>query len=176
MHLAGTSRSNPRAGPAARTRGSVEQLRPSAPATAARGRADAAVPVDQRPVAVERRPPFQGLAGELPEDQAGVVAAEAEVVRQRDIDVDLPRLVRHVVEVALRVGSLVVDRRRNGIPLAGEDRQDRLDRAGGAEAVSGRAFGGGDGGAPRLVLAERNLDHARLAGVSTGVDVACALM
>ena len=37
------------------------------------------------------------------------MAAEAEVVAHPDLDVDLARLVRHVVEVAVGVGVLEVD-------------------------------------------------------------------
>ena len=46
------------------------------------------------------------------EQDAAVVAAEAHRVRERDVDLGLARLVRDVVEVALRIGDLVVDRRR----------------------------------------------------------------
>ena len=47
-----------------------------------------------------------------PEGEGRVGAAEPEAVRERRVDLGLPRLVRHVVEVAVRVGRLVVDRRR----------------------------------------------------------------
>ena len=94
------------------------------------------------------------------------MAAEAERVRDADLDLLLPRLVRDVVEVARRIGRRLVDRRRQDPALEREDREDRLDRAGGAEAVAGRALRRGDRRAIRLVLAERHLEHARLAGVA----------
>ena len=53
------------------------------------------------------------------------------------LDLGLPRRVRHVVEVAVRVGRLVVDRRRQDALLEREHRDDRLDAAGGAEEVAG---------------------------------------
>ena len=44
-----------------------------------------------------------------------VGAAEAEGIRQRDVDLHRPRRVRHVVEIALRIGRAVVDRRRRDL-------------------------------------------------------------
>src|SRR5206468_10743608 len=44
----------------------------------------------------------------------------------------------------------------------------RLDRAGGPEAVAGRALRGGDRRLPRLLFAERDLDHTCLARVTEG--------
>ena len=75
--------------------------------------------------------------------QHGVVAAEAERVRQRHgrvaVDVERPRPVRHVVEVELVVGLLVVEGRRGDAVAQGEDRRHRLDGAGRAEQVADRA-------------------------------------
>src|SRR5439155_1217238 len=71
----------------------------------------------------------------LAEGQRRVGAAEAEGVRQRRLDVLLARLVRDVVEVAVRVGRLVVDRGRQHAVIEREHRGDRLDAAGGAEEV-----------------------------------------
>src|SRR5579862_4301148 len=96
------------------------------------------------------RPPARPLAPtllELADDHAGVVAAEAERVVDRDIDVRLARLVRHVVEIALGILELVVDRRRQHALVHGEGREERLDRAGAAEAVAGRALRARDGDA-----------------------------
>ena len=45
------------------------------------------------------------------EDERGVLAAEAEAVAHGDLHLDLAGLVRDVVEVALGVGVLEVDRR-----------------------------------------------------------------
>ena len=44
---------------------------------------------------------------EPPHDQGIVLAAEAEIVRDRDVHLRLPRRVGNVVEVALRVGFIV---------------------------------------------------------------------
>src|SRR5829696_4560253 len=73
-----------------------------------------------------------------PEDERGVGAAEAEGVRQHDVDVALLRRVRHEVDRGLDRRVVEVDRRRRDPVAHGEDREDRLDRAGGAEEVPGR--------------------------------------
>ena len=113
-----------------------------------------------------------------PEHERGVVAAEPERVRDADLDLLVPRLVRDVVEVALRIGRVLVDRRREDAALEREDRERRFDRAGGAEGVPGRSLRRRDRRAVRLVLAERELQDSRLARVadrrrgSVGVHVA----
>src|SRR3954469_26002212 len=58
------------------------------------------------------RKPRRRLILEPLEDDRRVVAAEAERIRHRDTDVRLAGLVRDVIEIALRVGVFVVDRRR----------------------------------------------------------------
>ena len=63
-------------------------------------------------------------------DQGGVVAAEAEGIVERDTHFLFPRDIRRVIQVALRVGILEIDRRRN-LPIAHRQRAGRhLDRAG----------------------------------------------
>src|ERR687888_1660291 len=74
------------------------------------------------------------------EDDRRVVPTEAERVRDGDAHVGLARLVRDVVEVALRILDLVVDRRRQLAVANREDREERLDRAGCAQAVTGRTL------------------------------------
>ena len=64
------------------------------------------------------------------------MSAEAERVRKRDLDVGLPRLVGHVVEVALRIRVVEVDGRRQQAPIDGEDAGRGLDCARGAEVLS----------------------------------------
>src|SRR5215211_7375964 len=119
----------------------------------------------------------RALAVELLYDDAGVVAAEAERVGDPDPDRSLARLVGDVVEVALGIRVVVVDRRRQRVAVDREHREDRLDRARGAQAVAGGALRGGHGRLTRVLLAERELDHTRLARVSerrrrsVGVDV-----
>src|SRR5439155_14226426 len=106
------------------------------------------------------------LVLELADHDAGVVPAEAERVRDADRDVGLPRLVRDVVEVALGILLLVVDRRGQDPPIYREDRENRLHGAGGAEAVPGRAFRRGDADLGSVLLAQSLLDDQRLAGVA----------
>src|SRR5881398_371695 len=54
---------------------------------------------------------------EQADDQRGVLTSEAETVGQGVASPDLARPVGDVVEVAVRVGLLVVDRRRQHAPL-----------------------------------------------------------
>ena len=76
------------------------------------------------------------------------------------------RLVRDVVEVALGVRRLLVDRRRHLAVARRQDAEDRLDRAGRAEAVAGGALRRGDRCRVGLLLAERELQHTRLGRVA----------
>src|ERR1044071_611353 len=111
------------------------------------------------------------------EEQRRVRPAEAEAVRERVVEARLAWLVGDVVEVALGVWVDVVDGRREPPVVDGEDGEDRLDAARGAEQVAGhrlrrthRELVG--------VLAERLLDGERLELVIVGrrspvrVDVA----
>src|SRR5262249_62101089 len=109
-----------------------------------------------------------GLSLTVPalQDDRGVVAAEAERVRHRSRELRRAGRIRHVVEIALGIGLLVVDRGREGLLLQRQCGEDRLDRAGSAEAVPRRALRRGDRRLPRVLLAERLLDHARLARVA----------
>ena len=93
---------------------------------------------------------------------------------------DLARLVRDVVEVALGIRLLVVHRRREDAVVDREHAHHRLDRAGRAEAVAGHRLRRGDGELVRVV-AEDVLDRLRLGRVAerrrgaVRVDVADAL-
>src|SRR5690348_5018712 len=81
------------------------------------------------------------LVVEPANDERGVVAAEAERVRQRDVELRcVTRLVRNVVEIAVGIRRFVVDRRRELAVVHGKRGEDRLDRAGRTEAVTGRAL------------------------------------
>src|SRR5438105_15207283 len=51
----------------------------------------------------------------LLEDEGGVVAAEAEAVAERDVDLESARLLGHAIECAARVGLFVVDRRGSDV-------------------------------------------------------------
>src|SRR5256885_3589971 len=103
---------------------------------------------------------------ELAHDDAGVAPAEAERIRDADGDVSLARLVRDVVEVALGIFLLVVDRRRQQAAVDGEHGEDGLDRTRGAEAVTRRALGRGSAYLRCVLLAERLLDHLRLTRIA----------
>ena len=117
------------------------------------------------------------MSGVAAEDQRGVGAAEAEGIGQRDVDLLLPcAAVRHQVDRRLHRRVVEVDGRRRDVVADGEQREDRLDRAGRAEEVADRRLGrrhrdlaGG--------VAEQPLDRAELDLVAerrrgaVGVDV-----
>ena len=67
------------------------------------------------------------------EDDAGVLTAETEGVGHRDLDFVTAWFIRHVVQVALRVRVLQVDRRVNDPMVDAEDGGDRFDSTGGTE-------------------------------------------
>src|SRR2546426_12778396 len=94
------------------------------------------------------------------------MTAEAEGIRNSHPHVGLPGLVRNVVEVALRIRDLVVDRRRKLAVTDRKRREDRLDGAAGAETVAGGALRRRDRGLARKLLAECQLDHARLGRIA----------
>src|SRR5581483_705741 len=75
------------------------------------------------------------------EHQARIVAAEPEGVGERRANVAFPGLVRRVVQIALRVGVFMVDRRMKNFALQSERAHNRLDRARGAQAVADHGFG-----------------------------------
>src|SRR6266550_3762904 len=94
------------------------------------------------------------------EDEGGVRAAEPEGVRKYVLRFYRPRLVRHVVEVALRIGRLVVDRRWQDAVLD-DQRADRcFQSAGRAEKVARHRLGGADGELVSLI-AKNRLDRDR---------------
>ena len=97
-----------------------------APSSGHSGMATQRVPGDPRP---QPRPASSTLrcARILAERQRRVRPAEPECVAERDLHVLLPRLVRHVVEVALGIGRLVVDRRRQDPVMKGEHGGNGLD-------------------------------------------------
>ncbi len=88
----------------------------------------------------------------------------------------LARCVGHVVQVALRVGELLVDRRRDDLVADGQGADNGLDRAGSRGEVAGHRLGGANGDAVSA-LAEDLLDGGRLGLVvegcrsAVGVDV-----
>src|SRR5215207_4154392 len=95
------------------------------------------------------------------------MAAEAHGVRQGHTHICLARVVRDVVEVALRIRVRVVDRRRKN-PVADRERaHDRLDSARGTEHVTHHRLGRGNGELVRVV-AEYLLDRLGLRQIAEG--------
>ena len=128
------------------------------------------------PVARQKVAPRTAETSEALEDQRGVVSAEAEVVRDRDVDLAGLRDVRRVVEVAIGIRVLVIDGRRDHARVDGHHAGGRLDAAGGTQEVTGHGLGRGDGDLGGEV-AEGTLDREGLAAVvdrgrgAVGVDV-----
>src|SRR3972149_1941666 len=57
--------------------------------------------------------------------QGDVVPTEAQGIVKGRAQIDRPRFVGNVVEIAVGIGVLVVDRRGKNLPLQGEDADDR---------------------------------------------------
>ncbi len=112
-----------------------------------------------------RRPLSRKLRLVAAEQDAGVVAAEAHRVRERDVDLNLPRLVRDVVEIAVGIGLLVVRGRRENAVVQREHAHHRLDRPGRPEAVARDRLRRGNRELVGVV-AEHLLDRARLGEVA----------
>src|SRR5579859_6189310 len=111
-----------------------------------------------------------------PDDHAAVVAAEAEAVGDGPPYPHLARRVRHVIEIAGRIGSAKVDGGMDDARLDAHHGGDQLDAAAGAEQVADHALGAANGKLAG-VGAEDPLDGAGLGGVAelgagaVGVDV-----
>src|ERR1700674_240080 len=107
--------------------------------------------------------------------ERGVVAAEPERVREGHLGVRLASLVGDVVQVALRVRVVQVDRRRQQTAVEREHARGGLEGAGGAQQVTVDGFGRADRELVGVV-AEDGLDGFRLGHVaqlgrrSMGVD------
>lgn len=113
---------------------------------------------------------------ELPEAYAGIMPAETERIGESEGEVRLDGLVGRIVEVALGVGAVEVDGRRNDPLLEGEDRRDGFRRACGAEHVAVHRLSRTDVALVREV-AEGDLDGVGLSHVvelgagAVGVDI-----
>src|SRR5436305_3465179 len=101
------------------------------------------------------------LAGESLEHEGGIGATEAERIRQRVLDREPPRLVRHVIEIAVLVRVLEVDGGRRRLVVHGERGYARLEAAGRAEQMSRHRLGRRHRDLPRA-LAEAAPDRERL--------------
>ena len=76
-----------------------------------------------------------GVRSKAGKDQGAVGAAESERVRQGGTDLHPARGVGHVVQVALRIGIIEIDRGRGNLVADRKRAGDRLDSAGGTEQV-----------------------------------------
>src|SRR5690606_35736399 len=123
------------------------------------------------------RPERSRGSSEPLERERSVRAAEAEGIRNRDLDPRLARLVRRVVEITFGILVLEVDRRRNDLVAQRENREDRFRRARRADHVARRRLRRADRELLR-VLTERRLDRESLRDVAerrrraVSVDVA----
>jgi hypothetical protein len=104
------------------------------------------------------------------------MSAEAEGVGNGDADVGLAGFVGDVVEVALGVWRVVVDRRRQHALVDRERAEGRFDGAGGAEAVPGRALRRGGRRLCALSSPSARLITRDSLASPSGVEVPCALM
>lgn len=109
------------------------------------------------------------------EYQSGVLPSEAAGCGQGHVEGHRPGAARHDVHLSAGVLLGEVGRRRDFLPLQGEDRQGRLDRPGGPECVSEDALGRRDGGRGPGEDAQQGEGFGRVAEAgrgAVGVDVA----
>ena len=92
------------------------------------------------------------------------MSAETKSVGDGDAHVMPARLVGDVIEVAIGIGVLVVDRRMDDAAVDREQCGDRLDSAGRAKQVADHRLGAADRHLAR-VIAKRDLQRLRLTGV-----------
>src|SRR5581483_10915005 len=76
------------------------------------------------------------------ENQTSVRAAEAERIGQRVLDIHGARVIRHIVEIALRIGEFVIDGGRRDLIANGQNREAGLESTGPAEQVPRHGLGG----------------------------------
>ena len=127
-------------------------------------------------MSIERFPYLRYLSLEAAQHEAGVVPAEAERVGNDDPDVGLAGFVRDVVEVALGVGRVVVDRRRQHALVDRERAEDRLDAPAAPRQCPVAPFVEETGVFRALSSpSARLITRVSLASPS-GVEVPCALM
>src|SRR5947208_1801804 len=79
-----------------------------------------------------------------PDEQAGVMAAEAEAVGHHAVDPGLAGDIGDVVQVAPFAGLVEIDSWGEHAVVDGQGRGDQLDAPGGAQEVSELALGAGD--------------------------------
>jgi len=79
------------------------------------------------------------------------MATESEAVRHHHVDVRIAGDVWRVVEIAVRIGVLEVDRGRDHAPEQGQGTDDQFDAAAGSERVPQLALRAGDRQPPGMV-------------------------
>ena len=105
------------------------------------------------------------------------MSAKTEVIRDSHVDRHLAGLVRHVVEVTIRVRILEIQRRRHDAMTDSKGTDGGFDATSGAQQVTRHGLGRGNGNLGGL-FAKDALDGERLATVvnrgrgAVGVDVA----
>ncbi len=77
------------------------------------------------------------------------MTTEAKAVAHRIVDLALDRLVGRVIQIAVGVGSLIVDRGRNRLRFDRLAQDHRLDAAAGTERMPKRTLGAADLGLVR---------------------------
>src|SRR5438552_2943725 len=82
----------------------------------------------------------QASGGLATDDERDVMPTEPHGVREREVDLRLSRAIGYVVEVALRIASLLIDRRRKQSIPHPEDAERGFDRACRAQSVPGHRF------------------------------------
>src|SRR5262245_46721197 len=85
------------------------------------------------------------LVAKASNHQRDVLAAKAKTVGKREVEWSRARLVGDVVQVAIRVGVLVVDRRRQYTVANRHQADDHLGDPGSGNQVAHHALGAGDG-------------------------------
>src|SRR5687767_1653004 len=119
-------------------------------------------------VPTSNRPKRPSLFGVSFKNQARVSAPESKAVREHAIDFRLAGLVRNVIEIAFRIGDLVVYRRRQFLFADRKHRDNRFDPASGPEGMPGHRFSRADGKAVTRMFAEYLLDRQRFELVVVG--------
>src|SRR5262249_29169341 len=91
---------------------------------------------------VVRCPP-RALMRETAKYQRRIGSAEAERIGEYYVDISLPRVMGHEINRCLHRRIVEIDGRRSYTVAHGENREDGLDRAGGAQKMTDRGFGRG---------------------------------
>ena len=101
-----------------------------------------------------------GSRFESSNDERDILAAESEAVRQRDVDRGFTSSMRDIIEIAVGIGIVEIDRRRSDTVAYRQQADDRLDAPRGRDQMTHHALGARDRNPIRL-LAEGSLDRQR---------------